>query len=103
MSPRAKKKLILSLIKDDLINSKLLRGLNKAGLDADRYCLFLSGTIFDLMAYEKSKRSDRIFSQYLRLTKKGDKIDIRETPNAMNDLAREIYLFLKKNIPSRKK
>ena len=94
MSPKKKKQLILSLIKDDLINSKLLRGLNKAGLDADKYCLFLSGTIFDLMGFPNTERSDEIFSEYIKLTEQSDKVDIRETPNALDGLAHEIYVFL---------
>jgi hypothetical protein len=94
MSPKKKKNLILSLIKDDLINSKLLRGLNKAGLDADKYCLFLSGTIFDLLGYPNSERSDEIFSKYIKLTEQSDKIDIKETPNTLDGLAKEIYIFL---------
>jgi hypothetical protein len=97
MSPKKKKKLILSLIKDDLINSKLLRGLNRVGLDADQYCLFLSGTIFDLMGYENSKRSDEIFSEYIKFTEQGDKVDISGSPNEMDNLANEIYLFLASN------
>lgn len=96
MSPKEKKQLILSLIKDDLINSKLLRGLNKAGLDADKYCLFLSGTIFDLMGYPNTERSDEIFSEYIKLTEQSDSIDIRETPNTLDGLANEIYVFLVK-------
>jgi hypothetical protein len=96
MSPKKKKNLILSLIKDDLINSKLLRGLNKAGLDADHYCLFLSGTIFDLMGFVNSEKSDEIFSEYIKLTKGSDTIDIKETPNTLDGLANEIYVFLVK-------
>lgn len=94
MTSKQHKKLILSLIKDDLINSKLLRGLNKAGLDADKYCLFLSGTIFDLMGYPNTERSDEIFSEYIKRTKQSDNIDISETPNALDGLAQEIYVFL---------
>jgi hypothetical protein len=94
MHPKKKKQLILSLIKDDLINAKLLRGLNKVGLDADKYCLFLSGTIFDLMGYPNTERSDEIFSEYIKLTERSDGIDIRETPNTLDGLAHEIYIFL---------
>lgn len=97
------KKLVISLIKDDLINSKLLRGLNKAGLDADHYCLFLSGTIFDLMGYENSERSDEVFSEYIKLTEQSDKIDIKVTPNALDGLTNEIYYFLVKKKSRKKK
>lgn len=94
MTPTTKKKLILSLIKDDLINSKLIRGLNRTGLQADNYCLFLSGTIFDLLGYPNTHQSDEIFSEYIKLTEQSDHIDIGETPNALDGLANEIYSFL---------
>ena len=96
MSPKERKKLIVSLIKDDLINSKLVRGLNKAGLDADKYCLFLGGTIFDLLGFPNTERSDEIFAEYIKLTEKSDHVDIGETPNALDELANEIYVFLVK-------
>ncbi|MBK6953204.1 MAG: hypothetical protein IPH24_14505 [Crocinitomicaceae bacterium] len=96
MKAKDRKRLILSLIKDDLINSKLLRGLNKAGLDADHYCLFLSGTIFNLLGYPNSEQSDEIFSEYIKLTEQSDKIDIKETPNTLDGLANEIYVFIVK-------
>lgn len=94
MHPKKKKQLILSLIKDDLISAKLLRGLSKAGLDADRYCLFLSGTIFDLLGFPNTEKSDEIFSEYIKLTEQSDNVDIRETPNTLDGLANEIYVFL---------
>lgn len=75
--------------------------LTKAGLDSDHHCLFLSGTIFDLMGYENSDRSDEIFSQYIKLTKQSDKVDIRETPNSLDALANEIYIFLVRKPPKK--
>lgn len=99
MKAKGKKDLIMALIKDDLINSKLLRGLSKAGLDTDHYCLFLSGTIFDLLGYPDTERSDEIFSEYIKLTERSDQVDIRETANDLDKLAHEIYIFLMRKRP----
>ena len=41
-----KKELIISLIRDNLINLKLVSGLNHMGLIADDYYLHLGDTIF---------------------------------------------------------
>lgn|GEM_PF-6801317 len=50
------KKLILSLIKNDPINSKLVYGLSDLGFDAGCYFLHLSETIFSLTGLDGSER-----------------------------------------------
>lgn len=44
--------LVLSLIKDDLINNKLINGLNTLGLSAGDYHLHLSETILNLIGLD---------------------------------------------------
>lgn len=56
------KELIIRLIRDSLINRKLISGLNSLGLTADNYTLFLGDTIFLLMGFESGK-SDFIFEK----------------------------------------
>lgn len=58
-----KEKLILSLIKDDLINVKLVNGLNEAGLNADNYYLHLSDTIFKLMGFGDDEEAETIYER----------------------------------------
>ena len=58
-----KKDLILSLIKDNLINTRLLMGLGNLGLIADDYTLHLGDTIFKLMEFESDEQSDLIFEK----------------------------------------
>lgn|GEM_PF-860448 len=87
--------LILSLIKDDLINFQLVHGLNALGLHADKYTLHLSETIFRLIGFEDNERSEDVYAHYLQLTKKAYFVDITESNEKLNDLALEIYLFLK--------
>lgn len=94
MKPKKEKELILSLIKDDLISNKLLLGLDALGLRAADYYLQLSDTIFSLMDFPESSHSDRVFELYLDLTKKVRFVDISQSQNQLDELAREIYAEL---------
>lgn len=94
MKPNTKKELILSLIKDDLVNHHLLLGLDALGLRAADYYLNLGDTIFSLMGFPESKDSDRVYELYLELTKKARFLNLSETQNQLNQLAQEIYLEL---------
>ena len=86
-----KKQLILSLIKDDLINSKLVYGLIGLGLTTDNYFLYLGQTIFKLMGFEDNKKTELVFEQYIELSKKAVLIDITESHQPLNGLVLEIY------------
>ena len=46
------------------------------------------------MGFPNTERSDEIFTEYIKLTEQGDHVDIRETPNTLDGLANEIYVFL---------
>lgn len=94
MKPQKEKEVILSLIKDDLVNHHLLLGLDALGLCAADYYLNLGDTIFSLMGFPESKDSDRVYELYLELTKKARFLNLSETQNQLNQLAQEIYLEL---------
>ena len=86
-----KKHLILSLIKDDLINSKLVYGLIDVGLTAENYFLCLGKTIFKLMGFEDNKERELTFERYIELSKKAGVIDITESHKPLDSLVLEIY------------
>jgi hypothetical protein len=88
------KELIISLIKDDLVNNKLLNGLMDIGLDPGNYFLHLSETIFNLMDFEDSTVTDDIFTYYLGLVKSVKHVDVSRCPGQLDKLANEIYLEL---------
>lgn len=94
MKLKKEQALILSLIKDDLVNQKLLLGLDALGLRAADYYLQLSDTIFSLMDFPESSHSDRVFELYLDLTKKVRFVDISQSQKQLDELAREIYAEL---------
>ena len=91
MKAKEQKKLILSLIRDDLINCKLVNGLNEIGLHAENYFLHLSSTIFHLMGYKDDAYGEAVYEHYLMLTKRTRHIDISESHATLNDLVKEIY------------
>jgi hypothetical protein len=95
------KELILSLIRDSLINMKLISGLNFLGLNANDYNLYLGNTIFLLMGFENDERSDLIFeSVYLANAEKVKSIDFSLSTNELDLLSIEIYneLMFAKNM-----
>jgi hypothetical protein len=93
------KELVISLIKDNLINLKLITGLNHLGLIADDYYLGLGDTIFKLMGFEASEQSDLIFETvFMGNSEKIAQIDIAGSLDELNLLSMEIYnelLFVK--------
>lgn len=93
----ADKEFILRLIKDDLINTKLIAGLESVGLsDVDNYHLHLSQTIFSLIGYETdSELEEKVFDEYCELTRKIVHIDIFEHPEELDDFANQLYNKLK--------
>lgn len=90
------KSLVITLITDDLINTKLVYSLNDLGLQANDYTLHLSTTIMNLMRIKTtSLRWESIHDEYLQMTSRVLKIDIQESPRMLTVLAEEIYDFLK--------
>jgi hypothetical protein len=85
------KKLILALIKDDLIHAKLLYSFEKLGFYSDCYSLHLSSTIIEMMGYKNDEGSDLVFERYMVLSEKAVLIDITESNKPMEKLALAIY------------
>lgn len=98
MNAAEKEKLILSLIKDDLINIKLIGSLQKIGLYSDCYYLHLSNTVFELMGFEDHGEMDKLYEKYVELSEKAVKVDIRESNRGMKRLAKKIYRELSVNL-----
>lgn len=87
-----KKDLVIRLIKDNLINLKLVYGLNHLGLIADDYHLNLGDTIFKLLGFEASEQSDLIFETvFMGNSEKITQISISGSVDELNLLSMEIY------------
>jgi hypothetical protein len=83
---------VLSLIKDNLRNMRLVSGLDNLGLEADHYYLQLSETILMLMGI--SEKDEETFNEYLRLCEKVKELNIILNPERLDQLAIEIYNML---------
>lgn len=94
MNANKNKKLILSLIKDDLINSKLVNGLDALGLNAQDYLLHLSDTVFKLMEIKDDEKGEKLFEHYLDLKNNVRFIEGAKSHEAFDDLALAIYVDL---------
>ncbi len=94
MNPNKNKKLILSLIKDDLVNTKLVNGLDALGLNAQDYLLHLSDTIFKVMGIKDDEKGEKLFEHYLDLKDNVRFIESVKSHEAFDDLALAIYIEL---------
>ncbi len=91
MNTLTEEQLILRLIKDDLINTRLINGLNELGLNAENYFSHLSSTIFKLMGFEDNAATEVVYERYLELTKAVKYISINESQKALDEMAFSIY------------
>ena len=87
MDRKQQRELIISLIKDNLINTKLVLGLNNLGLNAGDYHLSLSNTILNVSGVTIS---DEKFEAYQDLFKQATEIDM-DHPKQLNKTAEKIY------------
>jgi hypothetical protein len=99
MKVEGNEELIVSLIKDDLINSKLVNALNDIGLNASNYHLYLGKTVFKLMGFKDDAYSDEVFQIYFKLSKRVRHIDITKSRGSLDNLALHIYRALLEKIP----
>lgn len=88
------KNLIISLIKDDLINTKLISGLENLGIDAGLYLLGISDAIFVLMGIADDKEGEELFEYYLNLREKVNIVDFAKSYDSLGEIADEIYAEL---------
>lgn len=95
MSRKEQKALIVGLIKDGLINHKLINGLNALGLNADNYNISIGDTIFALMGFKNDELNDLIFENvYLAISEKVKQIDFSVSMEELERLSEEIYTEL---------
>ena len=98
MDTNAGENLIISLIKDDLIHSKLVNNLLDAGINVSHYYIDLGNTIFELLGFKDDHYSDEVFKLYIELQKRARLINISGSTSALDELALEIFVMLQKNI-----
>ena len=89
-----RKQLIITLIKDHLIVTRLVNGLNRLGLQGDYY-IHASDTVFDLLGISEE---EDLYEEFLDWCNEATKLDLYKYPKYLDNAARSIYKLLKKEI-----
>lgn len=84
--------LTIRLIKDHLINTRLIHGLEALGLAPDNYYLHLSDTIFKIIGIPDEK--EELYEIYLNWCTKISQTEIFTDQKLLDDYATEIYAVL---------
>ena len=90
MTLKNKKQLIISLILDDLIHTRLIEGLKALGFTQEWYCLELSDTVIGLMGF-RGRQNELMYEYYLERRAQAQLIDLSDGNAEMQKLATSIY------------
>lgn len=88
------KAIVTNLIKQDLINWKMIHSLQKVQVRIDDYQLDISSIIFEIMDLENRKDVDEIFEKYVELSKPVLKLSPSQSNRKIDVLASKIYDYL---------
>jgi hypothetical protein len=87
--------LILSLLKANLCQHKLLTGLEKAGLTGEDFYGDLETVILQLMGFDLEKREDELHDFYYTTMNNLLEIDVKEFRANLQRLSSEMYEALR--------
>jgi hypothetical protein len=85
------RELVIAMIRDDLVNHRLLTGLYDLGLVTELYFLNMSQTVFDYMGISSKTENDRNYERYIQLKEEVMQFDLSEGREELNALAEKIY------------
>ena len=86
--------IVTNLIKQDLINWKMIHSLQKVQVHAEDYQLDIGSIIFEMMDLEDRKDVDEIFEKYVELSKPILKLSTSQSNRKIEVLASKIYDYL---------
>lgn len=86
--------IIINLIKQDLINWKMIHSLQKVQVRADDYQLDIGSIIFEMMDLENRKDVDEIFEKYVEMSRPVLKLIVGQSNRKIDVLASKIYDYL---------
>lgn len=86
--------IIINLIKQDLINWKMIHSLQKLQVRADDYQLDISSIIFEMMNLNDREDVDELFEKYVELSKPILKLSASQSNRKIDGLASKIYDYL---------
>lgn len=87
------KSLIIRLIKEDLKNYRLVKGLNALGLTSSEYLLDIAYVVFRLMGFEEGQIDDDLNQLYVMLTNNLE-IDELGDPDLLEQFSANIFAEL---------
>jgi len=92
-----KRRQVLTLIENEITNSKLIFTLQHIGIDASDYFTDTSQVVFVLIGIRKENRTEELYKKYFDLIKQVQYLDLH-IKGEKNRLALKIYGFLIANI-----
>ncbi|MNK08285.1 hypothetical protein D3C87_262150 [compost metagenome] len=86
--------IIINLIKQDLINWKMIHSLQKVQVRADDYQLDIGSIIFEIMDLDDRKDVDELFEKYEEMSKPMLQLYTSQSNDQIDVLASKIYDYL---------
>lgn len=86
--------IITNLIKQDLINWKMINLLQNMQVRADDYQLDIGSIIFEIMNLDNRENVDEIFEKYVEMSKPMLKLIVGQSNRKIDLLASKIYDYL---------
>jgi len=88
------KVIVINLIKQDLVNWKMINSLQKMQVRADDYQLDIGSIIFEIMDLDNRKNVDEIFEKYVEMSRPMLKLIVGQSNRKIDLLASKIYDYL---------
>jgi len=92
------KTIIINLIKQDLVNWKMINLLQKMQVRADDYQLDIGSIIFEIMDLSNRENVDEIFDKYVEMSRPVLKLIVGQSNREIDALAAKIYDYLEQFI-----
>lgn len=86
--------IVTNLIKQDLINWRMISLLQKMQVRADDYQLDIGSIIFEIMNLDNRKDVDELFEKYLEMSRPVLKLIASQSNGKIDILASKIYDYL---------
>lgn len=88
--------IIIRLIKDHLVNTRLINGLYNLGVYADDYQLHLSDTIFKMIGIPDE--NEELYLVYLDWCSRISQTEVLRDQKLLDEYAREIYVVFQREV-----
>jgi hypothetical protein len=83
----------MRLIKEDLKNYRLVKGLNALGLTSSEYLLDIAYVVFRMMGFEEGQINDDLYQFYVKLINNLDTDELAD-PKLLNQFSANIFIEL---------